>query len=122
MAELAGDEAVAEAGLSTDGAFPGPLFLGMPPVEMEWPQRQELAHAAGKAEGVTYADLIKGAAAKDFSAMQTRFLFGSVGDELADRFGTKGAPISISTACATGATAIQLAVEAIRRGETEPLW
>jgi 3-oxoacyl-[acyl-carrier-protein] synthase II len=119
MAELAGDEAVAEAGLGTDGAFPGPLFLGMPPVEMEWPQRQALAHAAGKTEGVTYTDLINGAAAKDFSAMQTRFLFGSVGDELADRFGTKGAPISISTACATGATAIQLAVEAIRRGEAD---
>ena len=38
---------------------------------------------------------------------------------LADRFGTRGSPISLSTACASGATAIQLGVEAIRRGETE---
>jgi 3-oxoacyl-[acyl-carrier-protein] synthase II len=118
MAELAGAEAVTEAGIGSDGSFPGPLFLGMPPVEMEWPQRQQLAKASGKTEGITYADLIKGAHSQDFSSMQTRFLFGSVGDELADRFGTTGAPISISTACATGATAIQLAVEAIRRGET----
>ncbi|MCZ0737595.1 beta-ketoacyl-ACP synthase [Phreatobacter sp. AB_2022a] len=119
MAALAADEAVAEAGLGADGDFPGPLFLGMPPVELEWPQRQELARAGGRPEAVTYGELLKGAAAKDFSAMQTRFLFGSVSDELADRFGTKGAPISVSTACATGATAIQLAVEAIRRGETD---
>ncbi|MCZ8316698.1 beta-ketoacyl-ACP synthase [Phreatobacter sp.] len=117
MAALAGDEAVAEAGIAL-GAFPGPLFLGMPPVELEWPQRQAIAAASGKTADITYTDILKGAAAKDFSAMQTRFLFGSVSDQLADRFGTKGAPISISTACATGATAIQLAVEAIRRGET----
>ena len=119
MAALAGEEAVAEAKIGEAGAFPGPLFVGMPPVELEWPQRQDIAKASGKAADITYADILKGAAAKDFSAMQTRFLFGSVGDQLADRFGTKGAPISISTACATGATAIQLAVEAIRRGETE---
>ena len=119
MAALAGEEAVAEAKIGEVGAFPGPLFLGMPPVELEWPQRRDLAKASGKTADITYSDILKGAAAKDFSAMQTRFLFGSVGDQLADRFGTKGAPISISTACATGATAIQLAVEAIRRGETD---
>ena len=39
--------------------------------------------------------------------------------QLADRFGTKGSPISVSTACASGASAIQLGVEAIRRGETD---
>jgi 3-oxoacyl-[acyl-carrier-protein] synthase II len=43
---------------------------------------------------------------------------GSVAENLAERFGTKGSPISLSTACASGASAIQLGVEAIRRGET----
>ncbi len=38
---------------------------------------------------------------------------------LAERFGTKGSPISVSTACASGASAIQLGVEAIRRGEAD---
>jgi 3-oxoacyl-[acyl-carrier-protein] synthase II len=42
-----------------------------------------------------------------------------VGEHLAARFGTRGAPIAISTACATGASAIQLGIEAIRRGEAE---
>ena len=46
------------------------------------------------------------------------FIFGTVADRIADRFGTKGSPISLSTACSSGATAIQLGVEAIRRGET----
>ena len=38
---------------------------------------------------------------------------------MAERFGTKGSPISLSTACASGASAIQLGIEAIRRGETQ---
>src|SRR5207342_1292936 len=46
-----------------------------------------------------------------------RFMFGSVASHLAETFGTKGSPISLSTACASGASAIQLGVEAIRRGE-----
>jgi 3-oxoacyl-[acyl-carrier-protein] synthase II len=54
-----------------------------------------------------------------FPAFHHRFLLGSVADHLADKFGTKGSPISLSTACASGATAIQLGVEAIRRGETD---
>ncbi|MFX8692385.1 beta-ketoacyl synthase N-terminal-like domain-containing protein, partial [Acinetobacter baumannii] len=47
------------------------------------------------------------------------FQFSSVADHLADAFATRGLPISVSTACASGATAIQLGVEAIRRGETD---
>ena len=42
-----------------------------------------------------------------------------IADRLADRFGTRGLPITLSTACASGATAIQLGVEAIRRGECD---
>jgi 3-oxoacyl-[acyl-carrier-protein] synthase II len=43
----------------------------------------------------------------------------SVANNLAERFGTKGSPISLSTACASGATSIQLGLEAIRRGESD---
>jgi 3-oxoacyl-[acyl-carrier-protein] synthase II len=42
-----------------------------------------------------------------------------VAERLADSFGTRGLPITLSTACASGATAIQLGVEAIRRGECD---
>lgn len=112
------EEAVAEAGIGGRGDFPGPLFLAAPPVEMDWPQRRALAAASGAAERVTYDDLIRAAGAGDFAHWYRRFLFGSVAGNLADRFGTKGSPVSTSTACASGATAIQLGVEAIRRGET----
>ncbi len=46
-------------------------------------------------------------------------LFGAISERLADRFGTRGLPVTLSTACASGATAIQLGVEAIRQGRAE---
>src|SRR5205085_8942785 len=54
-----------------------------------------------------------------FADFHHRFMFGSIASNLAATHGTKGSPISLSTACASGATAIQLGVEAIRRGETD---
>ncbi|MBR0646211.1 beta-ketoacyl synthase N-terminal-like domain-containing protein [Plastoroseomonas hellenica] len=114
MAAFAIAEAVAEAGLGAEGDFPGVLMLGMPPVEHEWPQRFALARAAGSGR---YVDQVR--AATGHRDLYETFLFGGVGERLAARFGTKGAPISMTTACATGATAIQTAVEAIQRGETD---
>ena len=116
LAELVIKEALGEAGIG-DGDFPGPLFLALPPVEMEWPQRLALAAESGANETVTYDDLLRAAGTHDHRADYERFLFGSVGENLAAKFGTKGSPIATSTACASGGTAIQLGVEAIRRGE-----
>jgi 3-oxoacyl-[acyl-carrier-protein] synthase II len=116
FADLAAEEAVAESGIGTKGNFPGPLFLAVPPIEIEWPQRIEVGARSGTNDKMTYADLLR--VATQFPAYHRRFLFGSVADHLADKFGTKGSPISLSTACASGATAIHLGVEAIRRGET----
>jgi 3-oxoacyl-[acyl-carrier-protein] synthase II len=113
------EEAIAESAIGTKGDFPGPIFLALPPVEMEWPQRQALAAAAGANESVTYDDLLRAAASGRFVPVYERFLFGSVAENLAVRFGTKGSPVATSTACASGGTAIQLGVEAIRRGEAE---
>jgi 3-oxoacyl-[acyl-carrier-protein] synthase II len=103
FATVAAEEAVMQAGLGRPGEFPGALFIAVPPVEMEWPQRQALLRAA---------------ATRRFDAWHDLFIFGTVADRIADRFGTQGSPISLSTACSSGATAIQLGVEAIRRGET----
>lgn len=119
FARLAVEEAVSEAAIGARGDFPGPLFIAVPPVEMEWPQREELARASGQNGDVTYADLLKAAGTGAFKSWHDLFLFGTVADRLADTFGTKGSPISLSTACSSGATAIQLGVEAIRRGETD---
>jgi 3-oxoacyl-[acyl-carrier-protein] synthase II len=113
MAAAAIEEALAQAALGTGGAFPGPLMLGMPPVEYEWPQRFELARQAN-GDGSYRAALGVAAGRQD---LYETFMFGGVGEHLAVRFGTTGAPIALTTACATGASAIQMAVEAIQRGE-----
>jgi 3-oxoacyl-[acyl-carrier-protein] synthase II len=123
LAELVIEEAVGEAEIGRLGDFPGPLFLALPPVEMEWTQRLAVAARAAQQTGagqtVTYKDLLRAAGGGSFEPVYRRFMFSSVGENLAARFGTKGSPIATSTACASGGTAIQLGVEAIRRGETE---
>jgi 3-oxoacyl-[acyl-carrier-protein] synthase II len=118
LADLVTEEAVTQAGIGSPGDFPGPLFLANAPIELEWPQRDELARSIGKAD-FKYDDLLAASGGGRFVPWHRRFLFGSISDHLAERFGTKGSPISLSTACASGATAIQLGVEAIRRGETD---
>ena len=118
LAVLAIEEAIAQAGIGSKGDFPGPLFLAVPPVEIEWPQREELGRGFGTTD-FSYDDLLAVCGGGKFETYHHRFQMGSVADYLAATFGTKGSPISLSTACASGATAIQLGVEAIRRGETD---
>jgi 3-oxoacyl-[acyl-carrier-protein] synthase II len=113
------EEAIQDAGIGSRGDFPGPLFLAVPPIELEWPQRQEVLAASGANDTVSNRDLVRGADTGPFEGFYQRFMFASVADGLAERFGTKGSPISLSTACASGASAIQLGIEAIRRGEAQ---
>ena len=119
LADIAAEEAVAQAGIGRAGDFPGPLFLAVAPVELEWPQRQELGRVIGPNTEINYDEMLRVSGGGNFTQYHRRFLFGSVADHLAETFGTKGSPISLSTACASGATAIQLGVEAIRRGEAD---
>ncbi|NMJ43177.1 beta-ketoacyl-ACP synthase [Roseomonas sp. JC162] len=115
MAAAAVEEALAQAALGAEGAFPGPLMVGMPPVEYEWPQRFDLARRANG--NGSYRAAIEVATGRE--DLYETFLFGGVGERLAARFGTTGAPIALTTACATGASAIQMAVESIQRGESD---
>ena len=119
LADLATEEAISQASIGAKGDFPGPLFLAVAPVEVEWMARLEAARATGATSGIDYDAMLKVSGGGKFADFHQRFLFGSVADHLVDRFGTKGSPISLSTACASGATAIQLGVEAIRRGEAD---
>jgi len=119
LADVAVEEAVAQSGIGSKGDFPGPLFLAVAPIELEWEPRNDIARATGMSADIDYDALLKASGSGRFTGLHRRFLFGSVADHLTDVFGTKGSPISLSTACASGATAIQLGVEAIRRGETD---
>ncbi|MBB4007838.1 beta-ketoacyl-ACP synthase [Allorhizobium taibaishanense] len=111
-------EALAQAGLNGD--FEGPLFLAAPPVEPEWDDRFALAERApaDSAEGHAYHRLLAAMREEADPVFLEAVQFGSISERLADRFGTRGLPVTLSTACASGATAIQLGVEAIRQGRT----
>ncbi len=116
LADSAANEAIAKSGLPK-GDFPGPLFLASPPVEMEWQHRFALDLETDEGEG--YARLLAAARKSKHQDMFQLLQFGRTADRLSERYGTKGLPISLSTACASGATAVQLGVEAIRRGDTD---
>ena len=118
LARLAGEEALAQSGLSTTD-FGGPLFLAAPPVELDWKSRFAL-DASIKDEGpASYQLLLEACRRARHEALFNTTQFGYIAERLSEAFGTRGLPITLSTACASGATAIQLGVEAIRRGESD---
>lgn len=118
LARLAGEEAIAQSGLPVHD-FGGPLFLAAPPVELDWKSRFALDALVKDKGAPSYQLLLEACRAnprmEEFNTTQ----FGYIAERLADNFGTRGLPVTMSTACASGATAIQLGVEAIRRGESD---
>ncbi|MCQ0988508.1 beta-ketoacyl-ACP synthase [Jiella sp. LLJ827] len=119
MAEAAGSEAIVMAGLN-DADFGGPLFLAAPPVEMEWQHRLKLDRMDGATrEEAGYDRLLEIARKHPDPSIYHLTQCSRISELLANRLGTRGLPITLSTACASGASAIQLGVEAIRRGETD---
>lgn len=118
LARLSAEEAIGQSGLAP-GNFGGPLFLAAPPVEMDWQQRIALHSRGGEASGEGYARLLANARKGLGSDIFDEVLFGTVAERLSVLLGTVGLPVTLSTACASGATAIQMGVEAIRRGDCD---
>ena len=116
LAETAAREATAQA--AVDGDFPGPLFLAVPPVEMEWSHKFHV-HGEVETEATGYRRMLEAARKSRHERMHELIQFARTADRLQNTFGTRGLPISLSTACASGATAVQLGAEAIRRGDTD---
>lgn len=116
LAELAAEEAIGESGLSMSD-FGGPLFLAAPPVELDWANRLAL-YARSERSG-DWRSLIETARQMAHSAYFDEGQFANIANRLADKYGTRGLPVTLSTACASGATAIQLGIEAIRRGDCD---
>jgi 3-oxoacyl-[acyl-carrier-protein] synthase II len=116
MAEVAAREAVAQAAIG-GGTFPGRLIAATPPSELEWPHLRAL-HAAANGSAVQgYARLLSVARSGCFQEWARHVRFASIAGRLQETLGTRGAPLSVCTACASGATTVQLAAEAIRRGD-----
>ena len=67
IALLAGEEAIAESGIGRKGHFPGPLFLALPPLEIEWPYRFKMAETAAPTGEAGYPDLVRVAREPQFA-------------------------------------------------------
>jgi 3-oxoacyl-[acyl-carrier-protein] synthase II len=119
LARKSASEAIEQASIGSRGSFPGPLFIAVSPAETNWEQRMKIYSGKAGADSTGYDRLIKNVAAGNFSTYYSMYQFGSIAEHLADEFGTRGQPISLTTACASGATSMQLGVEAIRRGDTD---
>ncbi len=109
-----------QSSIGSRGDFPGPLFIAVAPIEIEWEQREELVRASGANDGLGYADLWRAGETGNFHA-PLRALPVRLGCRTASR--TASAPKARRSRSRPPArparSAIQLGVEAIRRGETE---
>jgi 3-oxoacyl-[acyl-carrier-protein] synthase II len=119
LARKSATEAIAQSNIGSRGSFPGPLFVAVSPAEINWDQRMQIYGEATGGNATGYDRLMKNVVAGDFADYYSLYQFGSIAEHLADEFGTRGLPISLTTACASGATSVQLGVEAIRRGDTD---
>ena len=119
MAEAAAAEAIAQARIGRPLHFPGPLIVATPPSELEWPHLRTLYDAPFETGRDGYSRMLANARTRNFDDLARNIRFAAISDRLKTAFGTQGEPLSICTACASGATTIQLGLEAIRRGETE---
>jgi 3-oxoacyl-[acyl-carrier-protein] synthase II len=119
LARKSAIEAIGQSGIGSRGDFPGPMFLAVSPAETNWVQRMEIYNAHNQPGESGYDRLINNVQDGSFRRYYSLYQFGSIAEHLADEFGTRGQPISLTTACASGATSIQLGIEAIRRGDTD---
>ncbi len=118
MADAVVDEAMGQAGFAGNGAFPGDLFLAAPPIEHDWATREKLSAQVHMGPKSYYSD--HGpyeAAPRELFDHHRDFMNGTISDRIAEKHGITGSPITLTTACASGATTIQLGVESVRRGE-----
>ncbi len=119
LAMKSAKEAISQANIGSPGSFPGPLYAAVSPAELNWNQRLVLFAAAGESDSPGHVRIVEAAAKGNYGDYYAHYQFGSISEHLADELGTRGQPVSLTTACASGATAIQLGVEAIRRGDTD---
>jgi 3-oxoacyl-[acyl-carrier-protein] synthase II len=117
LATMVMAEALRGAGLP-DGAAGAPLILGLPPIETPWSDRLAAARKLGGGGPVDYAAMLAATGPAD-AALYSANAVDQVASGLAAAHGCGGAPVTLNTACSTGATAIQIGAEMIRDGLSE---
>lgn len=125
LACISAEEAIEQAGLDPKN-FGGRLVLAAPPMELDWKSRFTLdekmrEHQGASSLPLSYPLILEECRRHKYTNFFNTTQFGYIAERLAQRFGATGLPVSLSTACASGATAIQMGVEAVRRGESRVL-
>jgi 3-oxoacyl-[acyl-carrier-protein] synthase II len=111
MGDLVIDEALAQAGLPARDPFPGQFFIAPPCHDTEWPALLATARTGGAPSYDRVYQHIRGGGARPGLGYEY------LGVHYATRHGLDRLPLCMTTACASGSTAVQFAIEAIRRGE-----
>ena len=117
LADIAAEEALAQSGIGRKADFPGPLFLAVAPVEVEWPQRIEVGRVVGKPDftvdevlaisgGGQFAEIITVSCSARWPDIWPKVRHQGIADLAVDRL-------------RVGRHRDPLGVEAIRRGETD---
>lgn len=96
LTEYLAYQAIIEA-LGDDYNFNAPLYMATPPMELSWHDRFSLSNNNG-----------------NNSILYNNIQNNHIGQKLKNIFNFTGCPIILTTACASGATAINMAVNAIR--------
>jgi 3-oxoacyl-[acyl-carrier-protein] synthase II len=112
MGDRVVDEALAQAGFASDQAFPGKFYIAPPCHDTEWPQLLDAARAGGATDYKGIYDYVR-----TRPPAAGPMVYEYLGAHYAARHGLDRLPMCMTTACASGSTAVQFAVEAIRRGE-----
>src|SRR5262245_54289826 len=74
LADMVAEEAISQASIGSKGDFPGPLFLAVAPVEIEWPHREAVSAELRSNDAITYDDLLRSTTSGRFRAFHERCL------------------------------------------------
>lgn len=107
LTEYLAYNAITEA-LNNERSFAGPLFIALPPMELSWRSRFAIC------QHPTYSKMLDACKEEDYKILYDNIQNSTIPYKLKKIFGFSGCPVALTTACASGATAINMAVNAIR--------
>lgn len=107
LTEFLAYKVISEA-LKNDTTFDGPLYLALPPMELSWNARFNICNNA------TYKQMLNSTIEQSHNILYNTTQNIYIPQKLKHIFKFTGCPITLTTACASGATAINMAVNAIR--------
>jgi 3-oxoacyl-[acyl-carrier-protein] synthase II len=119
MADHVAAEAMSQSGLGRPECARGRIFLAVSPGEVEWDARLACRRSSAvRDRPPSIFEMLREAPEELRARLFRSGLVTILGDQLAALYGMEQPSLAVNTACASGASAIDLAVHAIRRKES----